>query len=124
MPWCVVMHSFSGYDRPFLHVESFVVCKVGKMEQGLGWCESLVVSFSSSLVCFDGFIVVFFGLRNGKKERRREVGKGENTWSIKCESVEFCWSQRTNTSCKFTQVNLYIQPLNFSTGVETAALNC
>ena len=32
-----------------MHVESFVACTVGKMA---GWCESIVVSFPSSLVGF------------------------------------------------------------------------
>ena len=29
--WCVVMHSFSGCEWADVHVESFVVCIVGKM---------------------------------------------------------------------------------------------
>ena len=39
-----------------MDVKSFVVCIPGKMEQDVGWYESIVVSFLSYLV---GFLVPF-----------------------------------------------------------------
>ena len=50
--WCVVMCSFSWCEYTNAHVDSFVVCIVGKMAQDVGWCESVVVFYASSLVGF------------------------------------------------------------------------
>ena len=38
-----------------MHVESFLVCIVGKMAHDVGWCECVVVSFPSCLAGFLGF---------------------------------------------------------------------
>ena len=78
-----------------MHVQSFIVCVVGKMEKMYGWCESIVVSFLS--YCLFGFwgvpslhVLVFIQksllwlvsivlliFRNGKKERREVGGEAE-----------------------------------------------
>ena len=75
-----------------------------------GWCESVVVSFPSSLVVFFlGFpslhalvfiqktflwlvllflvCVVLYCYRNGKREGRCRGGQGEDAWSIKFDNV-------------------------------------
>ena len=91
-----------------------MVCIVGKMAQDVGVvCESVVVSFPSSLVGFWGFqpymglfsfrklfcdlllhVVLFFFL--GMEERLEGGGgRGEDAWSVKYESIELCCSQRT-----------------------------
>ena len=59
----------------------FVVCIVGKTPLDVGWCESIVMSFLSTLVGFGGFhpyislfCLVVFVLRVMVREKRS--GKG------------------------------------------------
>ena len=83
-----------------MHVDSFVVCRVGKMAQDVGMVYCVVIPIHFGRV-FEVYLHLFWSRKLScdllLKQMREEGGRGgqrEDTWDVEYASIELCCSQK------------------------------